>query len=115
VVHCLAVLVRSMSSPTLVHIGLGAASQQAYIEIAPGKNFAARLDWQSELGAIWWDMRVACKRTSFLWSPYVIRQTIIFLPCDFFLSSFYLLFFIPRLISAAVDWMSTILLHMAWP
>ena len=54
-VHCLAVLVRSMSSPTLVHIGLGAASQQAYIEIAPGKNFAARLDWQSELGAIWWD------------------------------------------------------------
>ena len=33
--------------------------------------------------------------------------------------SFYLLsiflFFIPRLISAATDWMSTILLHMAWP
>jgi len=27
---------------------------------------------------------------------------------------FYLLFF-PRLISAAVDWMSAILLHMAWP
>jgi len=35
-----------------------------------------------------------------------------FLRCDFFLSSS---FFIPRLISAAVDWMSTILLHMAWP
>jgi len=38
------------------------------------------------------------------------------LPCSFFLlllssSSF----FIPRLISAAADWMSTILLHMAWP
>ena len=32
-----------------------------------------------------------------------------------FLSSFYLSFFIPRLILAAVDWMSTILLHMAWP
>ena len=31
-----------------------------------------------------------------------------------FLSSIYLLFF-PRLISAAADWMSTILLHMAWP
>jgi len=30
-----------------------------------------------------------------------------------FLSIFF--FFIPRLISAAVDWMSTILLHMAWP
>ena len=32
--------------------------------------------------------------------------------------SFYLLlsfFFIPRLISAATDWMSTILPHMAWP
>ena len=50
-----------------------------------------------------WNCRIS------LWSPYVIRQTIIFLPCDFYL------FFIPRLISAAADWMSTILLHMAWP
>jgi len=25
----------------------------------------------------------------FLWSPYVIGQTIIFLPCDFYLSSFF--------------------------
>ena len=32
-----------------------------------------------------------------------------------FLSSIYLLLFFPRLISAAADWMSTILLHMAWP
>ena len=39
-----------------------------------------------------------------LWSPFIIGQTIIFLPCDFYLS-----FFFPRLISAAVDWMSTIL------
>ena len=31
-----------------------------------------------------------------------------------FLSSIFLLFF-PRLISAVGDWMSTILLHMAWP
>ena len=78
--------------------------------------------------------------TVFLWSPYVIGQTIIFLPCDFYLSSFllmaalcnrgaiiflpcsffllsffFLLLFFPRLISAAVDWMSAILLHMAWP
>jgi len=30
--------------------------------------------------------------------------------CDFFLSSFF-----PRLISAAIDWMSTILRHVAWP
>ena len=63
---------------------------------------------------------------SFLWSPYVIRQTIIFmatlcnrgaiifLPCSFFPSFFILLLF-PRLISAAVDRMSAILLHMAWP
>jgi len=42
------------------------------------------------------------------------RGAIIFLPCSFFLS-FYLLSFFPRLISAAADWMSTILLHMAWP
>ena len=71
-----------------------------------------------------------------LWSPCVIGQTIIFLPCDFYLlmaslcnrggplyfcpvvSFFFLLLsssFFPRLISAAVDWMSTILLHMVWP
>jgi len=30
-------------------------------------------------------------------------------------SFFYLLLFFPRLISAVEDWMSTILLHMAWP
>jgi len=42
------------------------------------------------------------------------RGAIIFLPCSFFPSSFYLFFF-PRLISAAVDRMSAILLHMAWP
>jgi len=40
------------------------------------------------------------------------RGAIIFLPCSFYLlsSSFF-----PRLISAAADWMSTILLHMEWP
>ena len=32
-----------------------------------------------------------------------------------FLSSIYLLFYIPRLISAAADWTSTILPHMVWP
>ena len=46
-----------------------------------------------------------------LWPPYVIGGAIIFLPCSFFL----LLSFFPRLISAVGDWMSTILLHMAWP
>jgi len=43
------------------------------------------------------------------------RGAIIFLPCDFYLSSFFFLFFFPRLISAATDWISTILLHMAGP
>ena len=52
-----------------------------------------------------------------LWPPYVIGGPLYFCPV---VSFFYLLsssssFFIPRLISAAVDWMSTILLHMAWP
>jgi len=40
---------------------------------------------------------------------------IIFLPCSFFLSIFFYLSFFPRLISAATDWMSTILVHTAWP
>jgi len=40
-----------------------------------------------------------------------LGQTIIFLPCDFYLSSF----FFPRLISAALDWMSAILPHMVPP
>ena len=44
---------------------------------------------------------------SFLWSPYVIG------PCDFYLLSSF--FFFPRLISAAVDRISTILPHMVWP
>ena len=48
-----------------------------------------------------------------LWPPYGIGQAIIFLPCGFFLSYFF--FFFPRLMSAAADWMSTILPHMVWP
>ena len=49
----------------------------------------------------------------YLWSPYVIGQTIIFSSCFFFLSSIF--FFFSRLISAVADWMSTILVHMVWP
>ena len=55
--------------------------------------------------------------SSSLWPPYpyVIGGAIIFCPVvSFFLSSSIFLF-LPRLISAATDWMSTILLHMAWP
>ena len=46
-----------------------------------------------------------------LWSPYGIRQTIIFSSCGSFLSIY---LFFPRLISAAAHWMSTILPHMVW-
>ena len=48
---------------------------------------------------------------TFLWLPYGIGRAIIFLPCDFYLSSS----FFPRLISAVGDWMHTILPHMVWP
>ena len=51
--------------------------------------------------------------TCFLWSPYVIGQTIIFSSCFFFF--FLLLLFFPRLISAVGNWMFTILWHMMWP
>jgi len=47
-----------------------------------------------------------------LWLLYGIGQTIIFLPCVFFPFFF---FFYSRLISAAANWTSTILLHMVWP
>jgi len=46
-------------------------------------------------------------RKHFLWPPCVADADIIFLRCGFFL-------FIPRLISAIADWMSTILPHMVW-
>ena len=49
---------------------------------------------------------------SFLWSPYVTGQTIIFSCCGLF---FLLSFFFPLLISAVGDWMFTILWHMVWP
>jgi len=49
---------------------------------------------------------------SYLWSPYVIGQTIYIFILSFVpLSSF----FLPRLISAVGDWMSAILPHMVWP
>jgi len=49
-------------------------------------------------------------RVKFLWSPYVIGQTIIFLPCDFYpISSFF-----PRLVSA-VGCQPYFRAHMAWP
>ena len=60
---------------------------------------------------------IFCRCGFFLMPALCNRGAIIFLPCSFFLllSFFYLLLFFPRLISAAVDRMSAILLHMAWP
>ena len=55
-------------------------------------------------------------RQKYLWPPYEIgiggKGAIIFLPCGYYpsISIFFL-----RLISAAGDWMSTILPHMVWP
>ena len=49
---------------------------------------------------------VSC--TSFLWSPYGIRQTIIYI---FMLSFVLLSSFFPLLIPAVADWMSAILAH----
>jgi len=48
----------------------------------------------------------------YLWPPYVIGGPLYFCPV---VSFFFFFLFFPRLISAAVDWMSAILLHMAWP
>jgi len=64
-----------------------------------------------------WDnhfFAVTSPNVDWLWSPYVIGQTIIFSCCGLFFLLLLLLFF-PRLISAATDWMSAILPHMVWP
>ena len=50
----------------------------------------------------------------FLWPPCVADADTILFVLWILSSSIYLSFF-PRLISAATNWMSTILLHMAWP
>jgi len=42
---------------------------------------------------IWNVCRCLVVFVALLWSPYVIGQTIIFLPCDFYLSIFFFLFF----------------------
>jgi len=44
-----------------------------------------------------------------LWLPCIADVDIIFLSC------FFLLFLIPRLISVVTDWMFTVLPHMVWP
>jgi len=41
--------------------------------------------------------------SSLLWSPYVIGQTIMFLPCDFYLLSFYLFYSSPNLSGHRLD------------
>jgi len=68
-----------------------------------------QLDHLFECFQVWQQQQQ--QQWSFLWSPYVIGQTIIFSSC-FFLSSSS---FFPRLISAVGDWMFTMLWHMVWP
>jgi len=58
---------------------------------------------------------VFCLTLSLLWPPYVIGGPLYFCPVVLSIYLLSVFFFIPRLISAATDWMSTILLHMAWP
>jgi len=50
----------------------------------------------------------------YLWPPYAIGGPLYFCPVVSFFYLLLLLFF-HRLISAVGDWMSSILLHMAWP
>ena len=57
------------------------------------------------------ESRLLLQENYLLSPPYVIGQAIIFLPCGFYLLSS----FFPRLISAAADWMFTILRHLVWP
>ena len=49
-----------------------------------------------------------------LWFLHVSIFLSFFISFFFFFLSFYLSIFFPGLISAAADWMSTILLHMVW-
>ena len=56
-----------------------------------------------------------CHWQFLLWPPYVIGGPLYFCPVVSFYLSSSSIFFFPRLISAAGDWMSTILPHMVWP
>ena len=58
-------------------------------------------------------MATLCSKFLVIMAALCNRGAIVFLPCSFFLLSIF--FFFPRLISAAGDWMSTILPHMVWP
>ena len=69
-----------------------------------------QLPWYEHVPVKLYNGCKAANKLIWLWPPYVIGQAIIFLPCGLFLSSFF-----PRLMSAAADWMSTILRHIVWP
>jgi len=60
---------------------------------------------------IWSEIMRQC---SLLWPLCIADADIIFLPCDFYISSFFYLLF-PCLISAVGDWISSILPRMVWP
>ena len=72
------------------------------------ESLSCILVWPSRF----WKILRFCQTSTkhLLWLPCVADVDIIFLPRDFYLSSFF-----PRLISASADWMSTILRHMMSP
>ena len=80
---------------------------KSYVASKSFLKLAARAVLSADAGLL-----VMFVNNKLLWSPYGIGQTVIFSCCGLF---FFLLFFFPRLISAAADWMSAILPHMVWP
>ena len=105
--HCLIVCVRSISSCLIIR------SKTSQVHRLPASTTSA-------FRSLWAPSRATTTTAApngnchYLWPPYVIGGPLYFCPVVSFFLSIYLLFF-PRLISAATDWMSTILLHMAWP
>jgi len=90
------------SSPLLVKIGSQGVTGTAllcgmYAATEPRRQTVGRSVWHWELQAaallksVWWGMHLANLLAHLLWSPYIIGQTIIFLPCYFYLLLFFFL------------------------
>ena len=103
---------RDLGSVTVRHSSIG--GQPNFAALNKGRHLysAGRLSRWALAHISSYGRPVISIYLSFIWSPYVIGQTIIFSSCSFFPSSF---FCFPRLISAVGDWMFTILWHMVWP
>ena len=65
----------------------GNTLQPVLMVLTPSAITLLKVNWKfPRKGSFFQKMQ---KNLNFLWSPYVIGQTIIFLPCDFYLSSFF--------------------------